>query len=91
MPGRHSLFWRLALLVAGFCLAMIWVSDHIGRQVSYRNSFLSQAALEALEAHARQASEAVAQGPAALERWLTERQHDDSGVLLVVNGHLQPL
>ena len=91
MPGRHSLFWRLALLVAGFCLAMIWVSDHIGRQVSYRNSFLSQAALEALEAHARQASEAVAQGPAALERWLTERQHDDSGALLVVNGHLQPL
>nr|MBF0682475.1 two-component sensor histidine kinase [Pseudomonas sp.] len=48
MPNRHSLFWRLALLVASFCLAMIWVSDQVDRQVAYRSSFLSPQALETL-------------------------------------------
>ena len=36
MPGRHSIFWRLVVLVAGFCLAMIWAADYIGKQIDHR-------------------------------------------------------
>jgi len=42
MPSRHSIFWRLVVLVAGFCLAMIWAADYIGKQIDHRTSYLSE-------------------------------------------------
>lgn len=91
MPNRHSLFWRLALLVASFCLAMIWVSGQVDRQVAYHSSFLSPEALKTLQGHAEQASTAVRQGPAAVDRWIAARQQAEPGVVLVLDTHQQSL
>ncbi|MCF7202726.1 sensor histidine kinase [Pseudomonas oligotrophica] len=91
MPNRHSVFWRLALPVAAFCLAMIWASDHIDREVSYRNSFLSGAALAELDAYAAEAGQALAAGQPALVEWLGHLQRREAGLVLVVDRHLQPL
>lgn len=40
LPPRHSLFWRLALLQIGFCLAMIWLSQSWTQYVRDRSSYL---------------------------------------------------
>lgn len=91
MPNRHSLFWRLALLVASFCLAMIWVSDQVDRQVAYRSSFLSPQALETLQGYAEQAHAALRQGPTAVDRWIAAQQRKEPGVVLVLDAHQQSL
>jgi len=91
MPNRHSLFWKLALLVASFCLAMIWVSDHVDRQVAYHSSFLSPQTLKILHERAEQAHAASRLGPAAVDRWIEAQRQAESGLVMVVDAHLQSL
>ncbi|QGZ30395.1 sensor histidine kinase [Stutzerimonas stutzeri] len=91
MPNRHSLFWRLVVLVAGFCLAMIWVSGYVGQKVAYHSSFLSPHALKTLEGYAERAYNAALNGPAAVDRWITALQQDEPGLALVVDRHHQSL
>ena len=91
MPNRHSLFWKLALLVASFCLAMIWISGQISRQVSYHYSFLSPQALEILHARAEQAHAASRQGRYAVDRWIEAQRQAEPGPVFMVDTHLQSL
>jgi two-component system sensor histidine kinase PfeS len=91
MPNRHSLFWRLVLLVAGFCLSMIWASGPVSRQIDRNNSYLSQEARDVLSGYANDAHTAMQAGPEALSRWLTSMHQRETGWLVVVDQHLQPL
>lgn len=91
MPNRHSLFWRLVILVAGFCLSMIWVSGYVGRQIDRNNSYLSEEARDVLSGYAEDAYNALQTGPEALSRWLGMMRQRESSWMVVVNQHLQPL
>lgn len=91
MLNRHSLFWRLVVLVVGFCLAMIWASGHISRQVDRNASYLTSDALAALRAYAAQAQAALAEGPDTLAHWLAETSRRESSWMVVVDNKLQPI
>lgn len=91
MLNRHSLFWRLVMLVVGFCLAMIWASGHISRQVDRNASYLEPDALAVLGAYADEARAALAEGPDALAQWLAETARRESSWMVVVDNRLQPL
>ena len=41
LPGKHSLFWKLACLLIAFCLLMILLSWSWGRYMEEQNAFLS--------------------------------------------------
>ena len=41
MPNRHSLFWKLAVLLIGFSLAVIALTVFSGRLVGELTSYLS--------------------------------------------------
>jgi two-component system sensor histidine kinase PfeS len=91
MPNRHSLFWRLVVLVAGFCLSMIWAGGYVGRQIDRASSYLSQEAHEVLAGYADQARTALQGEQEALEQWLVSMRQRESSWLVVVDGQLQPL
>lgn len=90
MPGRHSIFWRLVILVAGFCLAMIWAAGYIGRQIDRHTSYLSEDARSTLEGYAAEARLALLRGPDVLDRWLTELHSKEPGWAVVVDRNLNP-
>ncbi len=58
LPGRHSLFWKLACLLVAFCLLMIWLSWSWGRYMEERNQFLSDEARGTLSRYAGEAERA---------------------------------
>ena len=91
MPNRHSLFWRLVVLVAGFCLSMIWASGYMSRQIELTTSYLSEEALTTLSSYAEQANAALQKGPPALAQWLEGMRDRESSWLVVVDEALQPL
>lgn len=91
MPNRHSLFWRLVVLVAGFCLSMIWASGYVGRQIDRTSSYLSDEARNTLSGYADQARTALQIGPQALAQWLADMRARESSWLVVVDDQLQPL
>lgn len=91
MPNRHSLFWRLAVLVAAFCVAMIWVSDYVDRRVAHHSSQLSMAAMEYLEQRAEEARDALATGPAEVDRWTAALERVEAGLVRIVDHHQDSL
>jgi two-component system sensor histidine kinase PfeS len=91
MPDRHSLFWKLLVLVGGFCLSMIWVSDYLSTHIDRSTSYLSQEARDTLDSYAAQAQQALHQGPEALTRWYQVMAQREPGWLVVVDRQLQPL
>ncbi|MGE4408258.1 histidine kinase sensor domain-containing protein [Pseudomonas sp.] len=91
MPNRHSLFWKLAILVAGFCLAMIGASDYLGTRIDRQTSYLSHEARSLLEGYADEAAAALQRGPGALERWRQDMRQREAGWLVVVDRRLNPL
>ena len=90
MARRHSIFWRLVVLVAGFCLAMIWAADHIGKQIDRRTSYLSDEARDILEGYAVEADAALRQGPQVLDQWLAELRRKEGSWAVVVDRNLRP-
>ncbi|MCY1341598.1 Sensor protein PfeS [compost metagenome] len=58
LPGRHSLFWKLAVLLVGFCLLVITLSLAWGRLIGEQTSYLSSEARETLRGYAEQARQA---------------------------------
>jgi len=91
MPNRHSLFWRLVVLVAGFCLSMIWASGYVGRYIDRTSSFLSEQARDTLSGYAGEAQAALQEGPEAMAQWLMAMKEREPGWLVVVDEQLQPL
>ncbi len=92
MPGRHSLFWRLALLVMAFCLLIIWVSWSWGGRIEFRGYLLSEAAQQQLLGYAAEAEQVWrSAGAGGVERWQTQMQQRESVWLAVLGRDLRAL
>ncbi|OYQ04412.1 two-component sensor histidine kinase [Pseudomonas mandelii] len=92
LPGRHSLFWKLACLLVAFCLLMIWLSWSWGRYMEQRNQFLSNEARGTLTGYAAEAEQAWRQGQSAgVDAWLQGMKQRETGWVGVIGGDLQSL
>ncbi|MEQ7919287.1 sensor histidine kinase [Xanthomonas sp. WHRI 1810A] len=92
LPGRHSLFWKLAVLLVGFCLLMIWLSWSWGRYVEDQNAYLSKAAHQTLGGYAADAEHAWQTGGAqGIDDWLREVRRHEPGWVGVIGRNLQSL
>ncbi|MDR6714764.1 two-component system sensor histidine kinase PfeS [Pseudomonas hunanensis] len=92
MLDRHSLFWRLAVLLVGFCLLMIGLSYTWGRHVETQNAFLSEPARQLLRSYAAEAEQAYRDGgQAGVDRWLGEMRQREQGWINVLDARLRPL
>ncbi|MDR9864852.1 sensor histidine kinase [Pseudomonas baetica] len=92
LPGRHSLFWKLACLLVAFCLLMIWLSWSWGRYMEQRNQFLSNEARGTLTRYAAEAERAWQQGQRdGIDSWLQSMELREAAWVGVIGGNLQSL
>ncbi|HEY0289730.1 MAG TPA: sensor histidine kinase [Pseudomonas sp.] len=92
LPGKYSLFWKLAVLLVGFCLLMIWLSLSWGRYVEDQNAYLSDTARQTLVGYAAQAEQAWrADGQRGVDDWLREIRRHEPGWVGVIGNNLQSL
>jgi two-component system sensor histidine kinase PfeS len=92
LPGRHSLFWKLACLLVAFCLLMIWLSWSWGRYMEEQNLFLSDEARGTLAHYADEAERAWNEDRSAgVDRWLKSIHRRESTQFAVIGGDLQSL
>jgi two-component system sensor histidine kinase PfeS len=92
LPGRHSLFWKLAFLLVAFCLLMIWLSWSWGRYMEERNQFLSDEARGTLTRYAAQAEQAWQRGGRnGVDDWLQSMELREASWVGVIGGNLQSL
>ncbi|WP_248744577.1 MULTISPECIES: sensor histidine kinase [unclassified Pseudomonas] len=92
LPGRHSLFWKLACLLVAFCLLMIWLSWSWGRYMEERNQFLSDEARGTLARYAAEAEAAWQRDQrVGIDRWLQSMELREAGWVGVIGGNLQSL
>ncbi|WP_339502708.1 histidine kinase sensor domain-containing protein [Pseudomonas silesiensis] len=92
LPGRHSLFWKLACLLVAFCLLMIWLSWSWGRYMEQRNQFLSDDARATLTRYASEAEQAwLERQHEGVDAWLQGMQQRETGWVGVIGGDLQSL
>lgn len=92
LPGRHSLFWKLAVLLVGFCLLMIWLSWYWGRYIETRNAYLNAEAHQVLNDYAAQAERAWnSGGQPGIDEWLKQVRLQETGWVGVIGSDLQSL
>lgn len=92
LPGRHSLFWKLAVLLVGFCLLMIWLSWYWGRYIETRNAYLNAEAHQVLNDYAAQAETAwTSGGQRGIDEWLKQVRLQEAGWVGVIGSDLQSL
>ncbi|RIJ07504.1 sensor histidine kinase [Pseudomonas sp. 91RF] len=92
LPGRHSLFWKLACLLVAFCLLMIWLSWSWGRYMEERNQFLSDEARGTLARYAAEAEAAWQRDQrVGIDLWLQSMELREAGWVGVIGGNLQSL
>jgi two-component system sensor histidine kinase PfeS len=92
LPGRHSLFWKLAVLLVGFCLLMIWLSWSWGRYAEDQNAYLSNKAHSTLAGYAADAERAwLTGGESGIDDWLQTIRKREPGWVGVIGSQLQPL
>lgn len=92
MPGRHSLFWKLAIALIVLCLSVIWLSWNWGKQMERDSYNLSDEARHVLGGYAREAQQAWRSGGAAgVDAWLAAMKHREPVWMTVVDGRLQAM
>ncbi|MEP9316736.1 sensor histidine kinase [Pseudomonas sp. LABIM340] len=92
MPGRHSLFWKLAVALVVLCLSVIWLSWNWGKQMERDSYFLSEAARQVLAGYADEAQQAWRTGgTAGVDAWLAQMQQREPVWMVVVDARLQSL
>lgn len=92
LPGKSSVFWKLACLLVAFCLLMIWLSWSWGRYMDKRTAYLSEQARSTLLNYAAEAEHAWATGQqAGVDRWLQAMGRKESGWIGVIGQDLQAL
>jgi two-component system sensor histidine kinase PfeS len=92
LPGRHSLFWKLACLLIAFCLLMIWLSWSWGRYMEQKNLFLSEEARLTLTGYAAEAEQAWNQRQSAgVDVWLQGIGKRETSWVGVIGADLQSL
>lgn len=92
LPGLHSLFWKLALLLVTFTLLLISLSWFWSQRVELHTSYLSSSAKQQLQAYADEAEQAWrAGGPPGAERFLQALAAREASEALLLDKQLQPL
>ncbi|MDU4254902.1 sensor histidine kinase [Pseudomonas sp.] len=92
MPGRHSLFWKLAVALVALCLSVIWLSWNWGKQMERDSYFLSDSARQVLAGYADEAQQAWRTGGAAgVDAWLAQMQQREPVWMVAVDARLQSL
>ncbi|MBS6081890.1 MAG: sensor histidine kinase [Pseudomonas fluorescens] len=92
LPGKHSLFWKLACLLIAFCLLMIWLSWSWGRYMEQQSAYLSDKSREILTGYAAGAELAWStQGSAGVDAWLRRMAERESTWVGVIGNDLQSL
>ncbi|QRY78889.1 sensor histidine kinase [Pseudomonas sp. PDNC002] len=92
MPGRHSLFWKLAVALVALCLSVIWLSWNWGKQMERDSYNLSDEARQVLGGYAREAQQAWrTDGAAGVDEWLKRMKQREPIWMVVVDGRLQSL
>jgi len=92
MLDRHSLFWKLSILLVGFCLLMIGLSYTWGRHVETQNAFLDEPARQVLRGYASEAELAWRKGGrAGLDHWIAGMHQREHGWVGVLDINLRPL
>ncbi|AZF53755.1 Signal transduction histidine kinase [Pseudomonas sp. R4-34-07] len=92
LPGRHSLFWKLACLLIAFCLLMIWLSWSWGRYMEQQSAYLTDEARDTLRGYAAGAELAWStQGSAGVDAWLQHMGERETTWLGVIGNDLQSL
>ena len=91
MPGRHSLFWKLAIILVGFCLVMIALTLSFGQLIGERTSYLSDAARTTLRGYAHEAERAWREGGrAGVDAFQADLERREGSWVLVLDQHLFP-
>ena len=92
VPGKQSVFWKLACLLVAFCLLMIWLSWSWGRYMDKRTGFLSEDARSTLVRYAGEAERAWESGQqTGVDQWLQALGQVESGWIGVIGRDLQSL
>lgn len=92
LPGKHSLFWKLACLLIAFCLLMIWLSWSWGRYMEEQNAYLAEESREVLKGYAAGAELAwTTQGRAGVDAWLQLMTRHEPTWIGVIGSDLQSL
>ncbi|WP_367085402.1 sensor histidine kinase [Pseudomonas sp. HOU2] len=92
LPGRYSLFWKLAFLLVAFCLLMIWLSWSWGRYMEERNQFLSDEARGTLSRYAGEAERAWQRGERdGVDNWLQSMELREAAWVGVIDRNLQSM
>ena len=92
LPGKHSLFWKLACLLIAFCLLMIWLSWSWGRYMEEQNAYLDENARTTLSGYAVSAEQAWRRGGSAgVDAWLQVMQTLETTWIGVIGNDLQSL
>ncbi|KRA15685.1 sensor histidine kinase [Pseudomonas sp. Root569] len=92
LPGKHSLFWKLACLLIAFCLLMIWLSWSWGRYMEQQSAYLSDKSREILSGYAAGAELAWStQGRAGVDAWLQLMAKRETTWVGVIGNDLQSL
>ncbi|MEH6565957.1 MAG: ATP-binding protein [Halopseudomonas sp.] len=91
MLRRHSLLWRLVILVVAFCLSLIGATHYLSARIDHYIAHLPERSLAQLRGYAAEANTALAAGPQALAAWQRERQALSPELWVVVDAAHQPL
>lgn len=92
MPGRHSLFWKLAILLVTFCLLVISLSSSWVRRVEEATSFLSSDAQRTLQGYADEAERAWREeGAAGVDAFISRLSREHPGFIYVIDSHQHSL
>lgn len=92
LPGKHSLFWKLACLLIAFCLLMIWLSWSWGRYMEEQNAYLNDEARTMLRGYAVGAEQAWKRGGrAGVDAWLHTMRERETTWVGVIGSDLQSL
>ncbi|NQD79414.1 sensor histidine kinase [Pseudomonas sp. CrR14] len=92
MPGRHSLFWKLIVGLALFCLLIVSLHVDLDKRVYEAMSTLSMSSRQALTHFAEEAETAwKQQGTAGLDRYLRDLREREQVWAMVVNNDHQSL
>lgn len=92
LPGKHSLFWKLACLLIAFCLLMIWLSWSWGRYMEEQNAYLDEEARHTLSGYAVCAEQAWRRGGSeGVDAWLQAMRSRETTWVGVIGNDLQSL
>lgn len=92
VPGKQSVFWKLACLLVAFCLLMIWLSWSWGSYMDKRTGFLSEDARSTLVRYAGEAERAWETGQqTGIDQWLQALGQTERSWVGVIGRDLQSL